>query len=777
MMRDLLLGLRLAVGGGRMSGAALLRLAMTAFGIALAVAVLLPAASVGHLVDAKADREAAIKEDKTPRPGVAPLSVYQWYATSGEDLIQVTAVAATGPGSPVPPGIDRLPAPGEMIVSPALAEKLNSADGGSVRARLPQQVTGQIAKAGVGDAGDLVAYTGASPAEIAAEGDRADQVYAFGKPSTGFMLPVTLVMVAPIAAVLLLPLLIFVTTASRMGAAQRERRLAALRLVGVDARQIRRVAAAESLVGAMLGLVVGGALFYSLRPLISEVHPFGIRVFAEDFVPSWPLAVAIALLVPGLAIGSALFGLRRTIVEPLGVVRQGKPVRRRMWWRWALAAIGAVFLLATLLFDPGTSDDTGAIALAIGSVFLLVGVAALLPWAVERIVRGLRGGPPSWQFAVRRLQLDSGTASRVVSGLVIVLAGTILIQVMIASISTKQTPHTTPAGMAAAPVKVATDTAHEADVRQRLSGVDGLSAVHGLTQLHLRSGDKAGRGDSAMVGDCAALAVQGNIGPCADGDVFYLPERQPKNAPAVVDPPPSGTMRLVGYSAGSTDEPQDGPQWTIPAGVKAVPPDQSAQSYGGGTLLVTPGALGGITVPQGMVEFYVGGTGDAKALSDRVAAAVSQLAWHAEVRSSDPYADFANKDQRMVESFRGVLLTAALFVLAVAAMSLLMLSIEQISERRRPLAALSAAGVPLGVLARGSLWQTAIPVVVGVVLAVAAGLGLTAPILRLANLPMVVDGGVLAGLAGAAVLAVLLVTALTLPLLRQVTRLDALRAE
>lgn len=118
-----------------------------------------------------------------------------------------------------------------------------------------------------------------------------------------------------------------------------------------------------------------------------------------------------------------------------------------------------------------------------------------------------------------------------------------------------------------------------------------------------------------------------------------------------------------------------------------------------------------------------------------------------------------------------------MFVLSVAALSLLLLSVEQITERRRPLAALSAAGVPLSVLARSSLWQTAIPVVVGVVLAVATGLGLTAPILRLADMPMELDAGAILGLAGAAVLAVLLVTALTLPLLRQVTRLDTLRSE
>lgn len=139
-MRDLALGLRLAVGGGRMSGAALLRLAMTAFGIALAVAVLLPAAAVQHLTGAQAERKAAIAQVTEPRAGVAPLLTYNWYPSVGDDFVKVTAVAATGPGSPVPPGLTRLPAPGELAVSPELAAKLAAPGGGSLKAQLPGQV-------------------------------------------------------------------------------------------------------------------------------------------------------------------------------------------------------------------------------------------------------------------------------------------------------------------------------------------------------------------------------------------------------------------------------------------------------------------------------------------------------------------------------------------------------------------------------------------------------------------------------------------------------------
>ncbi|GAB3877990.1 FtsX-like permease family protein [Kibdelosporangium lantanae] len=757
MIGDLALGLRLAAGGSRSSGSSLLRLAMTTIGIALVVAVLLPAASITNVVSARSERVAAAAPVKAGPGDTNPLYLKRWYVHPGDKYVDVNSVAG-GPGAPVPPGLAKVPAPGELVVSPAVADLLESPEGGPLRARLAGTVVGVIGKPGLGDASDLKVWAGAPVEQLRAESD-VSVVSGFGGPPRSFKAGVTtIVILLPVSVALLLPLLVFVTTASRMGAAQRERRLAALRLIGLDARQIRRVAAAESLLGAVTGVVLGAVLFMLLRPTLSSLDLFGLRVFGEDFVPPWPLAVLVVLLVPVLAVGAALFGLRRTIIEPLGVVRQGRPTRRRMWWRWTVVGIGLALLALAYVSD--NPSDGVMVALTAGSLFLLVGVAVVLPWLVERIANRLHGGPPSWQFAVARLQVDSGTASRVVSGIIVVLAGSIMIQVLLTSLNGKDKAEAqSSVALPPAPVVVGTDSQHQDDVVRRVRAAQGVTVVEPVRDVTAKQ--VGGKGFlMGEVGSCAALALRANIGPCHDGDVFYVDDGNPV---------PAGQFQLS-----TRDDKSTGPMWTIPANVRKVAASQAAR-YTGGNLLATPGS--GVPTVDSFVSVYVNGTGTEQELSDRVAVAVSPLAWLAEVRQADFTKEIRDSTDALVAEFRAALLAASVFVLMVAALSLLILSVEQITERRRALAALSAAGVPLGVLARSSLWQTGLPVLIGIVLAVGAGLGLSAPVLHSARLTLDIDPGIILGLAGAALAAVLLVTGATLPLLRQVTRVESLRAE
>ena len=67
-------------------------------------------------------------------------------------------------------------------------------------------------------------------------------------------------------------------------------------------------------------------------------------------------------------------------------------------------------------------------------IALLVGVAALLPWVVERAVGRLGAGKVAWQLAVRRLQLDPGGPARAVSGITVAVAGAIALQMVFTGI-------------------------------------------------------------------------------------------------------------------------------------------------------------------------------------------------------------------------------------------------------------------------------------------------------------------------------------------------------
>ncbi|EWM10589.1 integral membrane protein [Kutzneria sp. 744] len=108
---------------------------------------------------------------------------------------------------------------------------------------------------------------------------------------------------------------------------------------------------------------------------------------------------------------------------------------------------------------------------------------------------------------------------------------------------------------------------------------------------------------------------------------------------------------------------------------------------------------------------------------------------------------------------------------------MLVLTLEQVRERRRPLAMLAAAGVPRSVLARSLLWQTAVPVVLGVTVAVGIGIAIAALVIRLTSLDLHIDWPTIGISTGVALVLVFVVTACSLPSLRSATRPSALRTE
>ena len=761
---DLRLGIRLAVGGGRTS---LARLVLGTIGIGLATAILLVSASVSHVIANESARESGAAPNHHHILGITPLDYTYGYTTYRGTDISGFYVRATGPSSPVPPGVSRVPGPNEIVLSPALAQLLASPDGALLRPRFPQHVIGLIAPIGLSGPQQLTYYAGMTPDMLSPDQMPLEQVYGYGVDLSSPLSPLLQALVVIGVVALLVPILIMVSISSRMAGAQRDRRLAALRLVGAGARQVRRIAAAESLASAATGMVLGFAVFLVFRQFVPHMEVFGFSAFTSDVTPAWPLVVLIVLLVPLLAIGSALIALRGTVIEPLGVVRGGKPVRRRLWWRVGLIAVGTGVLLLAREVRPDSREWTAMMILGAGA--LLVGVPVLLPWLLERTVRAIRGGPVSWQLAVRRLQLDSGTPARVVGGVAVVLAGAIALESLTAAASAKL--HV-PASHAQPGVYVVhSDQDIAATVNAKLARTSVVREVHPWSSVMMTTDLRNWQQNATevMIAPCDTVQALFPVSRCRDGDVF---------APAgelMVRP---GTVMTTFTVKGGDGPPTVYSRWRVPDNLIPVT-DQGANVMvgGDGALLITPGALRGVPLPppeggDTMVRLDPTVPDGVEYLRNAVAAYPMRV-------FVSSYGDITalNLTQRTFLTIRNALLAGSLFTLLLAGVSLLVLALEQVRERRRSLAMQSAAGVPRAVLARSLLWQVAVPVGIGVVAAVATGVGLAWLVLRMTHTRMVLDWPDIGVFSGAAVALVLLVTAATLPALHNATRLSALRTE
>ncbi|MFF3867503.1 FtsX-like permease family protein [Micromonospora sp. NPDC001898] len=760
-LADLLMGARMAVTGGRDGWT---RAALTALGVGIGVAMLLLAAAVPGTLDARAARGDA-REDGGGRPELAAatntLLVVPVYTEFRERPVRGRILRPEGPAAPLPPGVPRLPAAGEVVVSPALRELLDSPDGPLFAPRLGgARVTGTIAAQGLTGPHELAFYLGSGTLT----GDRAQRIDHFGggPPSEEFS-PVLMVLVVVVFVVLLLPVVVFVGAAVRFGGDRRDRRLAALRLLGADAGMIRRIAAGEAAAGAVLGLAVGGALFAAGRQLAPLLTLQNISVYASDLRPSLPPVAAVTVLIPALAVLVALIAQRRVVVEPLGVSRQGTTARRRLWWRLLLPAAGLALLYPLTGVGERTagSDDY---QVAAGAVLMLIGTVTLLPWLIDLVVGRLRGGPVPWQLAVRRLQLDSATSARLVNGVAVAVAGSIGLQMLVAGVEDRFTTRTGQDTSRAQAYVWFADLPDPGAALTRLAAAPGVTRSVGTlataTIGKQQPGTDAPTFTEVWIGDCAALAEFARLGSCADGDVFLA------EGPAGEQ---SGPMPVPGtrMAVGRNEVP-----WTVPARTRTVPtmPDPIGRERGG--LLVTPGAADVSRWAGLRAEVMISiDPGDPDAL-ERVRNAA------AEVDLSAPVSALADvtRSTQYVNVKRG--LAAGLVVtLLLLGTSMLVGVLEQLRERRRLLAMLVAVGTPRRTLSWSVLWQAAVPVLVGLVLAVGFGLGLGAVLLHMVGAPVTVSWPVVALGAGLGGGVVLLVTGASLPVLWRLTRPDGLRAE
>jgi hypothetical protein len=455
--------------------------------------------------------------------------------------------------------------------------------------------------------------------------------------------------------------------------------------------------------------------------------------------------------------GSAVIALRRIAISPLGVTRRerSRPISRLRVAPLALSMIG--FPVALLLIPV---LDQAALWLIAATFFgVIVGIAIAGPWltmlvgrAFARVARG-----PSDLLAARRLTDDPRSTFGAIAGVVMA--------VFVASVFYSVAAY---AGHANARIGEATLPPATLDVEIAAPPGDagpallaaGLPSVEGVRAVGVVRAAQATTGTGALINawiaDCGAVTLLlPGAGTCGPGTIYGVDQPaaalglrfdRPDLAGSRVTPrTPTRTLPLPADAAGRVD-------------VVLTPdllPDDAADFAVTRLLAATDGAPSAIERARTAVE----------------AALPTAKAWTAEEQVLAARGPLDELGRIVALGLIGTLL--------VAGCSLAIAVVGGIVERRRPLALLRLAGMPLRGLQAMAILEAAVPLLVVTLLAAAIGVTVGQILLRFGTgagdaplpgleLPVVLALGVAAALG---------VVGVTLPMIGRATAIESTRFE
>ncbi|SEU36176.1 FtsX-like permease family protein [Nonomuraea wenchangensis] len=786
------LGLRLSLRGGR---EAAVRLALVAAAVAMGVTVLLSTVALFNAFRVTAERPCW--ECTT---GSAPAG-WALGATQGAALwnhrqdsyagrpIERLDVAVLDPAAPAPavPGVPALPAAGRFYVSPALAELMAAVPREQLADRFPGARAGLVGRAALSGPDDLVAVVGRTPGELAgmagtvavdtvatfpaAQDPAADDLTALYEHGFG------------IAAIgLIVPLLVLVGTATRLAAARREARFAAVRLAGATARQINAIASADAALGALLGALAGVALFQAVRPALAGVAITGSRFFPDVVTPTAPQYAIVIAGVPLAAAAAAVWSLRRVRITPLGAARRTR-ASAPGWWR-VLPLLAGLGLFAGPAFAGGGREPDPLLADA-GLALIMVGLMVAGPWltmlAARLAARLTRGA--ATLLAARRLAAEPKAAFRSVNGIVLaVFIGTAVAGIVPAVVS------------------------------GQLAAGDGT--LNEVMRVPFGYADAA-PGRPLPPGEADELLAEVGAHP----GVTVLPiyrrttTQDPPAAPLPCDPGPGCRLDfMLGHVVSCDDLARFPALGACAPGVRAVTADfnrlltsdnllsvdrnlpivdptspsapagtGTGKDVGSGSGNDADSGKAGAAASDGLSLAAVLIRADDPAVRERIRTSLTPyVARSGSAETPLTFAEVARFREVLLDQVERVALAIVALTLLVAGCGLLVAVAGGVVERRQPFTLLRLSGTPTRTLSLVVVLETAVPVLLAALVAAAAGFGVAGPVidqLAIKSAPAALPGAGYLLTVGGGLLAALLIVLAGLPLLRRVTAPDNARFE
>ncbi len=485
----------------------------------------------------------------------------------GEEIIRVDIVA-TPHSTVVVPGVGRPPAAGTYHASPALIALIeaNPADTLGSRYGTP---AGVIDEAGLAGPDSLVVVTGTTTENLRGPSvGMVGSVFLSGNvwsvtefrgvsyPSSNYR---TITIIGAIAV--LLPVLILVGIVTRLGAATRAERFAALRLIGATPRRVAAIAATETGVTSLMGALAGVALAWLLIPVAALVEMEDGRFFRADLtVPPGTVLIVVAGVVAGCT-AVAAWRTSRARIGPLGGSR-GRTERRPTALGVVPLIAGVVVLLgatiAALRHTPLPRTDRILIA---GFLLLLVGLIAAGPVLTYWIARiaARRTHRTAGVIAMNRIQQHPRATFRAVSGLV---AAVFLVSVFSAGITTvaEESPTEDSEYLSSSTLvawfrppppddadAAASNITAVAAAAARIARTDGVTAT-AIGSSHPEAGAVFTAADAARVGlsnPDSASHIQVTGSAFGDGSLVTRPATAPGTTPGTLLVATDGTTHSV----------------------------------------------------------------------------------------------------------------------------------------------------------------------------------------------------------------------------------------
>jgi hypothetical protein len=582
-------------------------------------------------------------------------------------------------------------------VSPALYRDRSSP---AVAARVGR-VVGILEDSGLEGPSDYVSYTGVTletlngnAAPVLKWGDRSRP--APDSQSTN-------VLQSELALLIGFPSLLFLRAASRLSAATRARRLSALRLVGAARAQILHTAALEGSVPGLVGSAIGLAMYAGVNVVLARSGWFGFTWFQNSTALTLTSCIAGVLLVTVLSGFLGMAGTRDLLDNPLRT-RAGSSRRVPVVIKCLPLALG-LGMLVVLTIAVGDASKrpepsrTTLIAIALASVGVIwliapttLSLGAL--WLRRRPSLGLR-------LAVRRLQHESGSATRLVTAVVSLILVAGMSQAVLRTIYLVAGV-TNPSASLEISGRELLNTAQ----RQRVAS---LPAAHRVPLEHsIQQRTPVGTPGSPQY-FANAFGADVYYMTCAD---FRIASSSPargcqEGSSYLLEDSPSALTRQL--QPGVQLQMASGPL-VVPSRVLTVPQLFSNVLLHHDSVLVTGSdATTHTWSPNSIFRFAV------------PTAALEQL--ETEIAQINPAAQVSifNQDLTKLELYRihrGSINLGTILGLLLGLTSLVVTVVDRVSERRRAVAVLAVVGTPLALLRRAQALQLAIPLVVGIVPAI-----------------------------------------------------------